>query len=285
MALQAVNAQASGKAAPIGGIAASLSRLSQPDFLANDPFAAYLLSLSDPAAQVLVALARSQSTPAVPATSRAGSAASALLAGLVGSVPPATALIAGTAAAGISPSVLDGTAALAASVAASSPAQPSQAGALTDATAPTAEDTANADLTAAADARAAEAGAANDSQTARLADDALTAANATTVAGNAAINAFYAASAAGAVTQGSASQATDATAKFMGAGTMGLPDRALSAYLAIQDAIPAVNGVVGAAAMAAYTSSNPQNSAYAQAQRMPQVPAMNPGAGSFDFLS
>jgi hypothetical protein len=288
MALQAVTGQASGNAATIGGIAASLSRLSQPDFLANDTFAAYLLSLSDPAAQVLASLTRSQSAPAVPAAvSPAGSAASAVLAGLSGSVPPATALIATAATSGPSPAVLDGAAALAASVAASSPAEPPQAGAdaLTDATAPTSADTANADLAAAADARTADANAANDSQTARLADDVLTAANAATVAGNAAINAFYAASAAGAVTQGSDSQATDATAKFMASGTMGLPDRSLSAYLAVQDAIPAVNGVVSAAAMAAYTSGNSQNDAYAQAQPTPQVPAMNPGAGSFDFVA
>jgi hypothetical protein len=169
--------------------------------------------------------------------------------------------------------ILDGTDVMAASTSPLGLVQTSQGDSEVEA-APDAVTNADRDVAAAT---------ANATQASQLADDARAAAIAAAAASNAATNAFYAANASGAVSQGSASVATDATAKYMGAGAMGLPDRAMSAYLAIQNAIPAVGGVLAASAMAANTSSNPQNGTPGRAQS--QVPAMTNGGNFFDFLS
>jgi len=83
------------------------------------------------------------------------------------------------------------------------------------------------------------------------------------------------------------SLATDATAKYMGAGFLG-PAIGLSLDTASAlEAIPAVNGVVGMYALAANTYSNPQGRAFAQpfGVNPPLVPAANgPDGATLDLI-
>ena len=268
--------RASGTASPFNGTAMVLPRLAQPGFLADDPFSAYLLSLSDPASQALAAVTR-----AAPATAGAagkvglGAVAAALLGSVTG---PA-------AEAGLPVNPGPAAAALAAE-----PAQiPAQA-APAAASLPLVEDLPVAEAAAEPEAAVQDAGTLSaEARAAELADDAVTAAKAAVAAGNATLNTLLATGAAAVVSAGSAGIATDATAKFMGAGAQAQPSASAAAYQAIQNAIPAVNGVQGASAMAANTSSNPQGRASVQAgvtRPVAMVPAVNPaGASMIDFMS
>lgn len=248
MNLQPVTAQTFGSYSPMGGSPAAQTDPAQAGFQAAQPFEAYLLSLSDPASQALAAKAGAGATTA----SGSGSAASTLVA-------TAAASVLGAASAASPVPQPDGTAQLVAD-AANAYAQASLGSAAEPDTGTAAAVEPDTGAQDAADA----AKTAESLQSDQLATDRLTAANAAQVAASAAANALVASDAANAVDAGSPGAAVDATAKFMGAGAMGLPDRAMSAYQAIQDAVPAVSGILSASAMAANTSSNPQSRMFGQ---------------------
>jgi hypothetical protein len=220
---------------------AALPALDLPGSQSAGPFEAYLRSLTDAAAQALAALNRSAAAPAASAAGK-------------GTV--LTALVAGAASPGLdAPSPFNPGPAAAALAAAPYAAQSQAASTAL----PLAQAAGNEDD---AQARTAEAATTDASRSSELAADAITAANAAAVASLAATNAFWAAGAASQVASGLSGVATDATAKFMGAGAMGQPVAVLSAYQDIQRAIPAVSGVLAISAMAANTSSNAQDRAF-----------------------
>ena len=267
MDIQPVNSQAQRPVTPALKNAASVFKLTQDGFAAQEPFAAYLLTLSDPVAQALSAMAKASTAPAT--GNRAGLAAAALLAS------GASTVLGDAATADLSVPFSPATVLPAASAALATAQLSLAAGNGTDttATATTAPAVAAATGADPADAaRAADASAAFANQTAQLASDASAAANAAAVADAAAGNALAGANAANAVAEGSGDLAVDATAKFMGAGVLAAPDRALAGAAALEDIIPAVARSQAATAMAAYTGSNPQARTPAQP---PQVPALN----------
>jgi len=265
--------QVSAGAGLASGYLAALPRLTQSSFLTGDPFEAYLLSLTDPAAQALAALQRAAIAPAA---APAGSAArSAVL----------TALVAGAVSPGLG-AASQGQAAASpfnpGPAAAALAAAPGQASALAASTAlPLAQAAPAAGVEADAQARSQAAQTAADAdRNAERAADAITAANAAAVASLAAANALRASAAASDAASGLPALATDATAKFMGGGAMGRPEAVLSGYQEIQGAIPAVSGVLATSAMAANTSSNPQGRAFGRtAAHLPALAVPAPGAG------
>jgi hypothetical protein len=268
----------SGSPAPFG-FAASLPRLAQPGYLATDPFSAYLLSLTDPATQALDALTRSVAAPAA-----------AAIASRTAASPVLTALLASAASAGVA-AVPANSPALPAPVVPANPGPAAASAALPLVQTEATEDAGTEPDALAGDAAAARDAAASSAQSSLNADrvaDAIAAANAAAVASLAAIAALYASNAASTVTGNSQSLATDATAKYMGAGAMGQPATDLSAYQVIQNAIPAVSGVLAASAMAANTSSNSSAQSFVQtAVRPPARIQVRPFAESsgLDLLS
>jgi hypothetical protein len=253
-------APVSGNPSAVAGKAPAQPLLAQPGFLSAQPFAAYLLSLTDPAAQALAALSRAVTAPAAaPSGTGLGAGVSAVTALLTTGAVPALAAASPVAA-------REGAPERAATASAALPLVQAFPDAGTDTQASSAVNQAEPVVQDAAE-REAEASAANAPQTANLA------------AAGVAANVSAGTSPADAVAADSAELAVDATAKFMGAGVMAQPARALSAYQAIQDAIPAVNGVLAASAMAAYTSSNPEGRDFGQtagAHPAPGVPAPRP---------
>jgi len=270
---------------------AAQARQDPTAFQANDPFAAYLLSLSDPAAIAEAALTGLASSTAASSsaatTANLGKALAAtagtgtgtgtdlasavtLAAALVRQVPalssPAAVPDAATSAAATDTSAL---------LLAAAQAPEAQAGTLQ------AEQTAAASANANADAAAADTAA-------RVQADAAAAQNAANAAPAAATTTALAAVLA-ADTGGVEpwSQAVDATAKFMGAGVMAQMADGTGGLGAgaqpPQEVIPAVNGVNAAPPMAANTYSNPQERAFGQsAPHQPLAPAfpLNPAEGS-----
>jgi len=271
--VRSVENQVSGVVVQTSGVdrAGARIRVTQPAFPFPDPAAAYRLTVSEPTAQAMAVLARVRTgASAVPSGALAGT----LLTSLSASTTAATLAIADAAqsALGTGTSLADNAspAAAAEPLALVQTSPDSGAASGTGASDPAAQEAADA-------AQAAETGRAD--QAARIAEDSRSAANAASVASLAALNALYAFSAARAVTADLPSQATDATAKFMGAGTLALPDRSMGATLAAPNVIPAVNGVLPASGMALNTSGNPQDQAYGgatEARQRPLVPALNP---------
>jgi hypothetical protein len=233
--------------------------------VASEPFNAYLLSLTDPASEALAAITRGAiyPTPQTPAAVPAGSVirgqvAAAMLATATGpALGPVSTGNPGPAAAALA--AAPGQMAAAAAPALVSPAQ-----------APESE----------------ESAAPNPSPPPEPSSDATAAdATATAAAATAAANAGTTASAAALDPPG---VATDATAKFMGGGTLGQSEVALSTYQAAQDAIPAVSEVQSAAPMTANTSTNSRGRTSAQpstVRQAPRAPAAKPSGAGLDFTA
>jgi hypothetical protein len=249
----------------VNGYLAALPRLTQPSFLTGDPFEAYLLSLTDPAAQALAALQRSAATPAAAPAGSAVSRSAVLKALVAGAASPGLG-----AASPFNPGP-------AAAAFAAAPGQAAIMAASTALPLAQAAPAAGSEADTQAQGRAADTAAAEAITAANAATDAITAANAAAVASLAAANALRAAAAASEVASGLPGLATDATAKFMGAGAMGQPAAVLSSYQEIQGVIPAVNGVLATSPMAANTSSNPQGRTFGRTAA--HLPAPGASAG------
>jgi hypothetical protein len=268
---------------------ANLPKLSLPTYQAEDPFNAYLLSLSDPAAIAEAAASRLAATgaggngttnAALRALAGTGTGANALAAAVAqalgltgqangeGSITGAATALSSTVLAttgGDALTALAGTQALEA------------ANAATDTTTAAAGSTYATGAAADAEQSDAAARAQADAQAAALA-----AQNATATPAAVAAVAAVLAEATG-VTRADSDRATDSTAKFMGAGALAqVGDAGLGqAGLAAQDAIPALNGIGAARPMAANTYSNPQERAFGQTTARPTaVPFLNPLEGS-----
>ncbi|MDR3669931.1 MAG: hypothetical protein P4L36_03750 [Holophaga sp.] len=119
---------------------------------------------------------------------------------------------------------------------------------------------------AAAVARDAAATAVQAAQAVAVAADAVSAAMAAVQAAQAGQTAGNAGGAALAITQDAAGLGADATAKYLGAGFMGLPAGPVNAKLAdATEAVPAVVGVPATTNLAANTYSNPHERSFGQA--------------------
>jgi hypothetical protein len=289
--------------AGVNAYQATLPKLSQVAYLAQDPFGAYLLSLSDPAAEALAAITN---------TTGNGNAATSNGAGAQASAETAAILAAGTAlAANPEPAAEPATYAPAVATAAQAAGIPAEAAqALAGAAGTSAADTgtgfADTESAAAEDAaRAARDGnataldtdaqerqaalnSANATQANDLAANAIAAGTATAAADAANRSAMAGAVVGDQVSRDAGGLATDATAKYMGAGAMNIqaggadPVRALAAYQAAQMEIPAVNRLNAAPALAAY-SGNAQSQAFAQnpaAQTTTFIPAAHRAEGA-----
>jgi hypothetical protein len=225
--------------------------------VAGDPFAAYLRSLTDPGSIVQAAILKSAS-PAGPVRTAAA------IAGVAASAPGTAVQTRAGAVAAFSAAVRVGASpadllAFAQASGAAAAAAGTGAGGQAGTSGP-----AGPAGTAAADAVQADSRAAaqNNTKTASLASDRIAAGKAAIEAGAAATSAFYATSAAGAVAQGASGLAIDAAAKFMGGGTMarqaGLEAdgaRAVAAYQATLEAIPAVGRLPASPSLAANAQS------------------------------
>jgi hypothetical protein len=252
---------------------------------ASDPFAAYLLSVSDAAT-----LAQAAITGLPPAPNRAPTplaqlaqpvlaAASAAPLWAVPGVPlradPAT--VARAAAAAIASATVGGDATDPTDEAAATASEAIVSDAVAALQPPT--DTNPADAAGAAAAQGAAATPGGNALAGELAGYAIPAANG---------GGLPAVLSAGQAGEDPSSLATDATAKYMGAGFLG-PAVGLSLDQTTgMDDIPAVNGVLGVYALAANTYSNPQGQAFAPpagAGNGFQVPAANaPEAATLDLI-
>jgi hypothetical protein len=266
------------------------SRVNLASFQADQPFDAYLLSLNDPATIAEAALTRLATGSAT--TGAAGTTAAALrvLAGtattggnaLAGAVSqtianPGGALTSG--ATGLAGSILATTQTDAEALTAQAAAQALDAR-------NAAADAANADAARTADQAyvdGANADADKSDQQARQQADAQAASLAAANVSNATTLAAVATVLAEATGSGRDdwNRATDATAKFMGAGALAqVGDAGLGqAGLASQEVIPAVNQIGSARPMAANTYSNPQERAFGQSAATPNfvnIPAASP---------
>jgi hypothetical protein len=215
--------------------------LSQPGFLTGDPFAAYLLSLSDAATQALAAVDGRDAAAPDAANAALAAAARTATAARIAAAAAASTAAAATAAHPASP----GPAAATPASAAIGPA-PAQASAV--------QDTATSELlevaTDANPAAPAQAGA-TAPPTAPLADE--TAADAAAAAG-----AAVAASAASPAAQDAGVLGSDATAKYLGGGSLGQASGLRPEPAKGEETIPAVNGISSVPAMATSTSGNPR---------------------------
>lgn len=248
---------------------ASLPRQDLTQFQADDPFSAYLLSLSDPAAIAQAALANLASSTSAATTATTAANLSRLLAAGSGTAGTSTASAVTLAASLIRqlPGMASADSALAATAqaAANPPGLDATAALLAAAQAPSAQtDTSAADAASVLAAQQAQTDA-QDADAAAQAAAAQNAAAATPAAATStAVAAVLAADTPGVDIW---SNATDATAKFMGAGALAQLAGAggnLAQGPPPQDVIPAINGVVGAQPMAANTYSNPQERAFGQ---------------------
>jgi hypothetical protein len=202
----------SGTLATMGGYRYGLPSLSQPSFLAQAPFDAFLNAITNPAAIARAAITR-QTARVVSAGSTSTPALAAVTSAVDVATPPAPILEAGDATADEASAPVDFT-----------------QGATTIPAAP-------------------PGGAA--AQTTPSEADPAPAANIASLAANA----LYEADAASQLAQGSGSLATDAAAKFMGAGQQPNQTAGLAAYEEALKAIPAVNGMAPSPALAGNTSS------------------------------
>jgi hypothetical protein len=271
---------------------ANLPKLDLPTYQAADPFDAYLLSLSDPAAIAAAAVTR-LATAGNTATAN-GNPASAALRLLAGTGATGATTLAGAVAQALGATGQDtgagsvATAALTGAVLAGNGSDALTALAGTQAldAQNAAADAATAAEQAYADGAATDA-AASDQAAKQQADAqaaALAAQNAVATPAAVAAMAAVLADATGAA-RSDYDRATDATAKFMGAGSLSQAGAAGLGQTgpAAQDAIPALNGVGAARFEAANTFSygNPQERAFGQhAARTPAVPFLNPLEGS-----
>ncbi|MGA2079460.1 MAG: hypothetical protein ABSH53_02425 [Holophaga sp.] len=286
MEIRPVWAQAPGSLPRADGVAQTLPLLSQPSFTADDPFAAYLLSLTDPGSIALAAILKAATpgpgAPARMAAAGTAAVAASALGAAVQTQAGAAAALSAAAGAGAGPADLlafaqaFGTAAAAAGtnpsdlVAGSAPASPyAPANPYADAIA---AETARSDSQAAAQANATSAALAAD----RIAAD-----QAAVLAGEASTNAFYAARSADDMAQGAAGLAVDATAKFMGAGTLARTagadpeaSQAASTYQSVLESVPAVDRAPSFPSLGAQAQSSPQN----RAGSRPAPPAVPPPA-------
>lgn len=254
MDVSAVQAVAS--VSPNSGTGAVLPRLAQSGFLANDPFAAYLLTLSDAASIAQAAITGQTGTQTAvnkPASNRQAQAAAAPPLAQAASVPAAASSLSAAGVLAYATALALGTAAPDTSAAAAT-GVPAAGSAAADTPAASVGSTANAEITADAVAAAATAVAPGAAETSPLED--------------------------------AGSLATDATAKYLGGGILGLAGT-ISRDPAELDAIPAVSGVLATPALAANTYSNPQNRAFGQAVAQPSplvAAAGQAGAPSLDLL-
>jgi len=252
---------------------ASLPRQDLTQFQADDPFSAYLLSLSDPAAIAQAALANLASSTSAATTATTAANLSRLLAAGSGTAGTSTASAVTLAASLIRqlPGMASADSALAATAqaAANPPGLDATAALLAAAQAPSAQtDTSAADAASVLAAQQAQTDA-QDADAAAQAAAAQAAAQNAAAAAPAAATSTAVAAVLAADTPGVDiwSNATDATAKFMGAGALAQLAGAggnLAQGPPPQDVIPAINGVVGAQPMAANTYSNPQERAFGQ---------------------
>jgi hypothetical protein len=218
----------SGTLATMGGYRYEPSPMSQPTFMAQDPFDAYLVSLTSPAAIARAAILR-QTAAAAPATSRNPGTNEGYAAYAAASLAPI-------------PAVATGGSERAAAAMAATPVDFAQE--IAAIPVPEAGE---------APAQGSDTPMGNPAQTIPPANDSAPAANAASPAANEP----YEADAASRLAQGSGSLATDAAAKFMGAGQQsGLePDQTggMAAYAEALKAIPAINGTASSAGLAANT--------------------------------
>jgi hypothetical protein len=271
MNVGAVGAQVLGSPSQTSGIASPLPLLSQPGFLTGDPFAAYLLSLSDAAAQALAAVDGRDA--AAPDAANAALAAAAR-----------TAIAAKAAAA----------------AAASAAAHPASAGPAAASPAPASANPASQAAAAASPVQGALAGSATglDASTepgpeaaGQGAASAPASTLATEPAADVAAAAGAAASAGGPAAQDAGTLGTDATAKYLGGGFLGLASGLRPALAKDQETIPAVNGIASVPALATSTSGNSGARTFTRSSgrppaTLPVVPPAGAGEGpKLDFIA
>jgi hypothetical protein len=254
-----------GSSAQLTDWVATLPRLSQPSFVASEPFEAYLLSLTDPASEALAAITRGAvyPTPQTPAAAPAsagsvirGQVAAALLATATGpALGPVSTGNPAPAAAALA--AAPGETAAAAAPALLSPAQaPGSGESAAQNPSPSPEPSAEATATAAAAATAATTATTTTTAIAAIQDE--------------------------------PGLAADATAKFMGGGTLGQSMAAPSTDQAVQEVIPAVSEVQSTAPMTANTSTNSRGRTLAQAPAVRQAlkaPTPKPGGAGLDLTA
>jgi hypothetical protein len=252
MNVQPVGVQSASSLSQASELAATLPRLSQSSFLADDPFAAYLLSLSDAASLAMAAITGRNATPAAasPAAGAAPSPGEALTASarqghpVSAALRAAAALVASPAATSTEDSVLS------AVYAANLPA------------------TVGAPLAGASDAAgAAVATTPDDANTLPAVQVSADAATATALAAESApaATADQTVSVPGAGEPlDPAGTATDATAKFMGGGILSASASFGSGPAKPEEVIPAVNQVLASTPMAANTYGRPLGRGFAQ---------------------
>lgn len=275
MAIGPVGAQENRLTAGLNPGSSMLSAQTQTAAQVDDPFVAYLLSLSDPIDILRAAIARA-------AAGDGQATRSALPAALAANALRATTLTAPGAAAAVQAAGAVATratdrlgfaqsAAQAAQEGVAGLAQPSGAGAQASATAASA---------------AAGPSASTAIENPAVTSDPVVQDLATLAANTAALNAYHASTAASAVSEGAADRATDATAKYMGAGALAQNQGpgsaaalAAAAYQAFQEVIPAVIATPSSSALSANAESAGQS-------RTPVNPGLGrvPGAGVFPIL-